>query len=249
MFRKACPLIIVSLAFLIFLPVLFSSSHATAESPTPFKSDYPAPRYPKIPNITNVEQLLPYVRRIVQRPMPYTGDQRPGYAVKGGEKILFVIDSDVDSMVVDAFMRVLRDEMKCKVDVFQEQGKRRMYKTPDLMKILVESAPAAWMLGGPEWTEEVAKKEGYDKVIGQTFWANNNCTLKYYSFSMDWPTREQLAKLPFGYGPVHAVTAEEHHISDDERTLRHAWLQLRPQADDLRQHMTHRMLLQLVCVV
>jgi len=229
MFRKACPLIIVSLAFLIFLPVLFSSSHATAESPTPFKSDYPAPRYPKIPNITNVEQLLPYVRRIVQRPMPYTGDQRPGYAVKGGEKILFVIDSDVDSMVVDAFMRVLRDEMKCKVDVFQEQGKRRMYKTPDLMKILVESAPAAWMLGGPEWTEEVAKKEGYDKVIGQTFWANNNCTLKYYSFSMDWPTREQLASAAVMY-PEEIIEAMDRlswkvlrqtdivHITDPEGT-------------------------------
>ena len=53
------------------------------------------------------------------------------------------------------------------------------------MKLLVDSKPAAWMLGGPEWTQEVAKKEGYDKVIGQTFWANNNCTLKYYSFSMD----------------------------------------------------------------
>jgi hypothetical protein len=163
------------------------------------KFDYPAPRYPKIPDITTVEQLLPYVRRVVQRPMPYSGDQRPGYGLRGGEKLLFVTDSDIDPLVVQAFLRVLRDEMKCKVDFFQEQGKRAMFRTPDLMRILVRSQPAAWMLGGPEWTEAVAKKEGYDKVIGQTFWANNNCTLKYYSFSMDWPTREQLASAAVQY--------------------------------------------------
>src|SRR6266542_2585297 len=183
------------LTLLLLLPNLPGSLTYTSVStaPKPRNFDYPAPRYPKIPDITTVEQLLPYVRRVVSRPMPYTGDQRPGYAIKGGEKLLFVTDSDVDPLVIAAFLRVLRDEMKCKVDFFQEQGKRGIYRTADLMKILVDSKPAAWMLGGPEWTEEVAKKEGYDKVIGQTFWANNNCTLKYYSFSMDWPSREQLA--------------------------------------------------------
>ena len=192
-------IVLVSLMMLSsILPGAIPSS-ATGKSVAPPAFDYPAPRYPKIPNITTVEQLLPYVRRIVQRPMPYTGDQRPGYSLKGGEKILFVIDSDVDPLVLQAFMRVLRDEMKCKVDMFEEQGKKRMYKTPELMKILVDATPAAWMLGGPDWTEEVAKKEGYDKVIGQTFWANNNCTLKYYSFSMDWPTREQLATAAVMY--------------------------------------------------
>lgn len=157
------------------------------------KFEYMEPRYPKVLNITTVEELLPYVRRIVTRPMPYTGDQRPGFGIKGGEKVLFITDSDVDPLVVAAFMRVLREEMKCKVDVFQEQGNRALYKTGDIMKFLVNSKPAAWMLGGPSWTEDVAKREGYDKVIGQTFWANNNCTLKHYSFSMDWPTREHLA--------------------------------------------------------
>src|SRR5437879_5592633 len=126
---------LVSLMMLASLPGAMPSS-ATGNSFSSPAFDYPAPRYPKIREINTVEQLLPYVRRIVQRPMPYTGDQRPGYAVKGGEKILFVIDSDVDPLVIQAFMRVLRDEMKCKVDMFEEQGKKRMYKTPDLMKIL-----------------------------------------------------------------------------------------------------------------
>lgn len=166
---------------------------AAGRTAAPAKYEFPEPRYPKVPDITTVEQLLPYVRRVCTRPMPYTGDQRPGYGLKGGEKVLFITDSDVDPLVVEAFMRVLRDELKCQVDVVQEQGKKALYRTPDVMKLMIRSKPAAWMLGGPEWTEEVAKKAGYDKVIGQTFWANNNCTLKFYSFSMDWPTREQLA--------------------------------------------------------
>jgi hypothetical protein len=192
MFKEARVLLLVTVTLLICWPNLLPSQ-ATEKPLTNDPQAYPAPRYPAVPNITTVDQLLPYVRRIVERPMPYTGDQRPGYGIKGGEKVLFVTDSDVDPLVIEAFLRVLRDEKKCKVDIFQEQGKRALYRTEDLMKLLVRSKPAAWMLGGPEWTQEVAKREGYDKVIGQTFWANNNCTLKYFSFSMDWPTREQLA--------------------------------------------------------
>ena len=43
-------------------------------------------------------------------------------------RLLFVTDSDVDPLVLEAFMRVLRDEMKCKVDVVEEQGKRALFK-------------------------------------------------------------------------------------------------------------------------
>src|SRR5260370_14757487 len=125
--------------------------------------------------------------------MPYTGDQRPGFGVKGGEKILFITSSDVDPLVINAFLRVLRDEKKCKVDLFQEQGKRRMYRTSEIMKLLVESKPAPWMLGGPEWTREISTTQGYDKVIGQIFWEENNLRLKEQNPSPDWPTREQLA--------------------------------------------------------
>jgi hypothetical protein len=165
----------------------------------PRKFAYPSPRYPKIPEITKVEQLLPYVRHIVERPMPYSGDQRPGFAVKGGEKVLFIADSDLDPLVTEAFIRVLRDEKKCRVDVFQEQGRRRLYRTAEVMKYLVETKPTARMLGGPEWAAEVAKRQGYDKVIGQIFWEDNNVRLRDFSFSLDWPTREQLASPAVTY--------------------------------------------------
>ncbi|MBI3949891.1 MAG: hypothetical protein HY314_05495, partial [Acidobacteria bacterium] len=158
-------LILISIALLAGLPRALSAWRA-GQGPRPDKVEYPAPRYPKIPNITTVEQLLPYVRHIVERPMPYSGDQRSGYGIKGGEKILFVTDSDVDPLVVEAFLRVLREEKKCKVDLFQEQGQRRIFRTVDLMKMYVRSKPGPWVLGGPEWTEEMAKKVGYDKVIG-----------------------------------------------------------------------------------
>jgi hypothetical protein len=158
------------------------------------KFAFPSPCYPEVPEIVAVSQLLPHARHIVERPMPYTGDQRPGYGVKGGERILFVIDSDVDPLVMDAFMRVLRDEKRCDVDVFQQRGNRRLFRTTEIMKIIVESKPAAWMIGGPDWIEDIAKRGGYDKVIGHiSFWDANNLRRKQYGFSMDWPTREQLA--------------------------------------------------------
>ena len=54
--------------------------------------------------------------------MPYTETNGLVMELKV-EKLLFVTDSDVDPLVIEAFMRVLRDEMKCQVDVVQEQGK------------------------------------------------------------------------------------------------------------------------------
>lgn len=164
------------------------------------KFAYPAPRYPEIPEITRLEQLLPYARHIIERPMPYSGDQRPGFGVKGGERILFVTDSNIDPLVLEAFLRVLRDEKKCQVDVFQQQGGRHILRTGEVMKRIVDSKPAAWMLGGPAWVDEAAKKEGYQKVIGYiSFWAENNLRLKHYGFPMNWPTREQLASPAVTY--------------------------------------------------
>ena len=65
----------------IILAVVFVGLPATvAEKSSAPVFDYPAPRYPQIPDITKVEQLLPYVRRVMTLPMPYSGDQRPGRA-------------------------------------------------------------------------------------------------------------------------------------------------------------------------
>ncbi|HWS55127.1 MAG TPA: hypothetical protein VN228_13410 [Pyrinomonadaceae bacterium] len=197
---------------------------------------YPAPRYPKIPEVNRVEQLLPFVRHIVERPMPYSGDQRPGLGIKGGEKILFVTDSDLDPLVLEAFLRVLRDEKKCRVDVFQEQGRRRLFRTEEVMRYLVDSPPSPRMLGGPEWTQALARREGYDKVVGQIFWEETNCRVPTFSYSMDWPTREQLASPAVTY-PEEIIEAidraawkvlretREVHLTDPEGTdLRFTWL-------------------------
>ena len=85
MFGKARNLILLSALF-TFILLAMPSLQVASKSTSPQKFDYPAPRYAKIPDITTVDQLLPFVRRIVGRPMPYTGDQRPGYGIKGGEK-------------------------------------------------------------------------------------------------------------------------------------------------------------------
>ncbi|MBI2819435.1 MAG: hypothetical protein HYX73_05605 [Acidobacteria bacterium] len=46
---------------------------------------YPAPRYPKVPDITSVEQLLPYARFIVAKPGDKTIVIRPGYGIQGSD--------------------------------------------------------------------------------------------------------------------------------------------------------------------
>ena len=53
---------------------------------------------------------------------------------------------------------------------------------------------------------------------------------------------EQLGEGRVGHRAVHPVTAEQEDIANTEAARRHARLQLRPQAHDLREHMSHRVL-------
>ncbi|MBI2819713.1 MAG: hypothetical protein HYX73_07020, partial [Acidobacteria bacterium] len=77
---------------------------------------YPAPRYPKIPNITSVEQLMPYARYIVSKPGDKTIVMRPGYSIQGGERVLIRVSDDNDPLVIEAFRRAFV-EKDCTVDI------------------------------------------------------------------------------------------------------------------------------------
>src|SRR5262245_26418894 len=90
------------------LPVLQAQRQAR-------RIDYPEPRYPKVTKITSLEELLPAARFIVTKPKNL--NMRPGYGIKGGERVLFLSDNIIDPLVVEAFVTALR-EKGCKVDVW-----------------------------------------------------------------------------------------------------------------------------------
>ncbi|MBI2819438.1 MAG: hypothetical protein HYX73_05620 [Acidobacteria bacterium] len=90
----------------IFLPVI-----AFGQLP-----GYPAPRYPKIPDITSVEQLMPHARYLVSKPTDKSANLRPGYGIRGGERVLMTMYDTTDPMVVEALRRALI-EKNCRVDV------------------------------------------------------------------------------------------------------------------------------------
>ena len=73
----------------------------------------PQPRAPLIPKITSVDQLVPFAKIIVQN--DYIG-QRHGWSIRGGERVLYTVSSDMHPWVNEAFVRALR-ELGCSVDV------------------------------------------------------------------------------------------------------------------------------------
>ena len=95
----------IILFFLIVLagPLLYSQQR------TYQPGEYPAPRYPTVPQKPTVEDLMPTARSIVKR-----GDIGamfyPGYAIKPGERALMAVPRDFDQLVLEALSRAIREE-------------------------------------------------------------------------------------------------------------------------------------------
>ena len=75
--------------------------------------DYPAPRYPKLKRPKSIDELMPKARMLVdQPPDPGHGpiSLRPSYGIKSGDKILFVILSEHDPMVIEAMYKAMKEK-------------------------------------------------------------------------------------------------------------------------------------------
>ena len=68
------------------------------------QSDFPQPRGPKLSKIETVEQLLPYARYYIQAPADKS-ELNPSLGAKAGDKLLLIVDSSIDSFVVEALRR------------------------------------------------------------------------------------------------------------------------------------------------
>ena len=101
----------------------------------PFE-EIPKPRAPLLPRITSSQQLVPFAKIILQR--DYIG-QRLGWSIKGGERVLLIVNNRIHPWVVEALTTALF-ELKCPVEV-----------------IVQEQKLVRWRNGTPEWAEEALR--------------------------------------------------------------------------------------------
>jgi hypothetical protein len=168
------------------------------------KLDYPVPRYPKIREITSVDKLLPSARFIVSKAKDL--NMRPGYGIKGGERVLFLSDNIIDPLVVEAFVRAFR-EKGAKVDVWSFEAPPfppdKLFEADDIEEWLKGTAGGTGFLAkktylsgytGPgPWIAKVAEEQDYDLVVGINLFEPGKLPQNWLGLRMMWPTREMLA--------------------------------------------------------
>jgi len=77
--------------------------------------DYPSPRYPRLKRPKSVEELMPKARELMSQPSgrdPMLNFQsiKPSYGIKAGDKVLFIVLSEYDSMAIEAVCRAMREK-------------------------------------------------------------------------------------------------------------------------------------------
>lgn len=154
-------------------------------------SPYLEPKAPPIPRITSVDQLMSNVRHIVTRSVPR--DQRAGYNLKGGEKVLFVVDSNYDPMVVEAFVKGFK-EKNCVVDVLNRDsardGAEAFGPSAGIRKRILETI--GQIRSKDTGLYRLAKE--YDVVVGQTYSGpEQSDPIVRFGHEYHWPNRYRLA--------------------------------------------------------
>lgn len=191
----------------ICLMVLAASFAASSSAQLP---GYPAPRYPKIPDITSVDQLMPYARYIVAKRGDKTIVMRPGYGIQGGERVLMLMNDTTDPLVVEAFRRALV-EKGARVDILTlpvaQSEKEGRLDGADEMRLGLASLPTAraryaalgtkglqYAPGSPQDALAISnfiEARNYNLVIGPSDTVGQKN--KYLAERMNWFTREMLA--------------------------------------------------------
>ena len=154
---------------------------------------YPRPRYPSAASATSLSQLLPNARHIIRRKKL---NSRPGYAIKGGERVLFFAYGYFDPMVIEAFNLAFR-EMDCAVDQVSMSGPRKLWNSADVLELVVRKSPEndvrLWNMRIPYVSELL---ERYDAIIAPDYLPASHVIQAAYGnkdLPIVWPTREMLA--------------------------------------------------------
>ncbi|MBI4483337.1 MAG: hypothetical protein HY652_10660 [Acidobacteria bacterium] len=181
------------LAVTAALAILAALCGLTTYSSQVSKQEYPGPRYPKISKVTSVEQLLPSARYIIAREKGM--NVRPGYAIKGGEKVLYVSSPSESPIVREAFLKAFA-EKGAKVDVFFRQsggggGGEGGYSGATAVELQKRRLKPFKTTGEPPWIFRMAREGGYDVVLGPTYMDDG--ILNYYGIRQDMDSSELLA--------------------------------------------------------
>ncbi|MBI4445789.1 MAG: hypothetical protein HY645_07750 [Acidobacteria bacterium] len=130
------------------------------------QKDYPAPRYPKLPDSITDEQLLQVASTLVKEPV-----NRGGYGIQAGEKVLVLASTLYDPRVYQSLVRAIR-EAGAQADLFlgelpySEEGSEQLKIF--LNMYVNEQALERSSFGGfsSEEVEQLAKLGKYNVVIG-----------------------------------------------------------------------------------
>lgn len=211
---------VIAVVVLVIFLGFFMGSAITSAVPVLQKSDYSAPRYPRIHKITSTDELMPQVRYVLERGGEKKGDRsfqmRPGYGIKGGERILVVASSLTDPLVIQAFLRGFK-EKNCLVDLIVVGS---TYK--GLSEISGVNEISRGFEGGRNTgrlVREFAEKGGHSLIVGMTQ-SVGEASPGFGALRMHWSTRELLASPSTMY-PDEILQAAE-----DE-----AWQMLRQTAE------------------
>ncbi|MBI4481275.1 MAG: hypothetical protein HY652_00150 [Acidobacteria bacterium] len=231
------PVTLPRIAVVVLLWTVLFRAFPTRTGPAasrPQSFSYPAPRYPDIPKVGTVEELLANARHIITRKKPYTGNQFPGYGIRGGEKVVFVVHSYTDPWAIEAFRRAFR-EKNCRVDVVILQGPEEVWDSTLPMELAVrgKTDKVAWDRQAMLDLEDYAAKQKYDLMVSPAYlnstWVNAVRTGSTYDYEFHWPTRELLADpaVQYPYEIIEAIDrkawevirqADEVHLTDPEGT-------------------------------
>ncbi|MBI4483334.1 MAG: hypothetical protein HY652_10645 [Acidobacteria bacterium] len=157
---------------------------------------YPRPRYLKIPKVSSIDQLLPSARHIIAREKGM--NVRPGYGIKGSEKVLYVSSPRENALIREAFLKAFQ-EKGVKVDVFFQQsrdvaGSERGVSAVELQRRRLKPVKGT---GEPPWIIRMAREGGYDIVVGSTF--QDEGLVDYFGIRQDMTTPELLVSAENTY--------------------------------------------------
>ena len=177
------------------------------------KSGIPAPRCPHLPTATSVEDLLPYLHSVAQR--PYSPGLWPAWDLQKGERVLLRVTSWHDPMVIEATRQILEHYGTEFTIEYEDKGPAPKWEGHDEVEYYLGRVKelARWM---DEW-EEFDRTGVYDKILmgyGGPILAQRKIKIQRMPFIVP----EQVMS------PAHLLPAEVLHAIDEAtwRMLREA---------------------------
>lgn len=165
--------------------------------------EFPSPRRPEVNTVETTEDLLPFARKIVNRPGMKSAYLTTGYGtVDEGDSVLLVHRSLHDERIVDALVEAFR-EKGVEVDVLEiDIGlDEERPTTADVELAITEEtrdvAIYSEFLGRFPWVEDVAAAQGYDLLIESTAgpfqWKGHLTGEPYFAERIPWQSPEIFA--------------------------------------------------------